>query len=691
MDDQATTTIKRLGKDRVGGYGIVWGNPAQRDLEGQFFTPETYLGKALGVPSENGGRTIPVKFDWLFEHTLEELPDEVNQFGDMRDHSLGVVGKAKPDEIGVWIEAQLDRYDEWSSAVMTLVDRGVLAWSSGSASLYAKVTHEGEIKAWPVVEFSSTVAPAEPRQTGNVRLKHYVNAQDAPTEAQADQAARGKNPDIQTTENETEVCAMTLTLNEPTARAMVRAYGEAEWETIKTAVCDDTGAIKQAGMLEEALQPLAAELAAITGVEEAEALAFLIGFVAEKAVGTPDDDVAANEDLEEVMSEQPALSADMEKVVESVVAKAIQAQLPVAPQGQSRTQVDTDAIKSINLMMRSRADIEEIKSLSDLIYATTNRRHDLLRPYGRKAWMSHKALGINPDTAGGYLVQVEQSNQVIELLRDTAKVLPLCRQIPMNSDTMTVSKQTGGATAIWVGENSEITESQQTFGNITLVAKKLAAFVPVSNELIMDSDPSVDAIIREDISTVLALAIDKAILEGSGIGNEPLGLLNLGVTTTALNEVPTYNDLVNVVSRVEVENVAEAPSWSWVFNPREKQNFRKIQDARGTGVGVGAYIFTEGGSNNAMAGGIPRELLNYLYATTTQITPDTDDNNETEIYFGQWNDVIVGMRKTIEIRASDEAGAAFQNDQTFIRAIMRLDVNIRHAESIEILTDVRAS
>ena len=206
----------------------------------------------------------------------------------------------------------------------------------------------------------------------------------------------------------------------------------------------------------------------------------------------------------------------------------------------------------------------------------------------------------------------------------------------------------------------------------------------------MDSDPAVDAIIREDISRVLALEVDRAILEGTGVANQPTGLLNLGVTTTALNAAPTYDNLVDVISRVEVENVMEEPGWAWVFNPREKYTFRKIQDAQGAAAGVGAYIFTEMGSTNAMVGGIPAQLLGYGYQTTTQITP-TGSPAETEIYFGQWNDVVVGMRKTIELRASDEAGTAFQNDQTWLRAIMRLDVNIRHLESIEVLTDVRTS
>ncbi|MHC4617399.1 MAG: phage major capsid protein [Planctomycetota bacterium] len=685
----SSTVIKRLGDDRVGGYLMVWGNENQRDLEGQWFTPNTYLGNVLGTPQDALGRTIKTTIPWLFDHTLEDLPDDVKQFDDVRDYTLGVIETAKPDEIGVWVEAQLNRHDEWSNAVMDMIDRGVLSWSSGSAPLYAKAAPTGEITAWPVVEGSSTPTPAEPRHTQNVLLKHFVNPQDAPDKATAAQAARADAPDIQPTETETEVDAMTLTLTENTARAVVLAYAESEFETIKSAV-EGLDATKQGNMIEEALRPLATELAGMAGVDDAMALSWLVGFVAEHAMESPESTEPTEE--EPVMSDQPTLSADVDKIVESAVAKALQAQLPTESNGQALTGDVATKVKSINLAFgQSKHDMESVKSLSDLIYAMTHGRHDLLRPYHAASTNAYKALGINPDTAGGYLVPVEQSNQMIELLRDTSKVLPLCREVPLNSDTLTIPKQTGGATAYWVGENSSITASQQTFGQITLVAKKLAALVQVSNELIMDSDPAVDGIIREDITRVLALETDRVILEGSGVANQPLGLLNLGVTTTPLNNPPTYNSLVDAVSRVEVENVMETPGWGWVFNPREKHTFRKIQDAQGAAAGVGAYIFTEMGSTNAMVGGIPSQLLGYGYETTTQITPDTADNNETEIYFGQWNDVVVGVRKTIELATSNEAGNAFQYDQTWIRAIMRMDVNIRHAESIEVLTDVRAS
>jgi HK97 family phage major capsid protein len=679
----APTTIKRLNEDRVGGYGMVWGSPEQRDLEGQYFTPETYLGAVIGVPVKAMGKIIKTDIDWLFDHTLEDLPAPVREFDDMRDYTLGSIDTVKVDEIGVWVEAQLKRHDQWAEAVMTLIDQGALAWSSGSAPLYAKVAPDGEIKAWPIIEWSSTPTPAEPRRTGIAPLKHFVNDQDRPSEATADQAARGIMPDIQdnTTLDTEAQKAMTLTVNETTARAMIRAYAESNFETIKAAV----DPIKQGGLIEEALQPLAAELATIAGVEESVALAELVAFVAEYAA--PATEEAPPESPEMDLGEGATLSADMQKVVDTAVAKAMQAALPKDFQGGSKP----SPVKSFNIVQsHSRHDITTIKSMGDLIYAIAHHRHDLLNSYRAKTYRMYKALGLNPDTAGGYLAPIEQSNEVIELLRDTAKVLPLCRTIPMNLDTMTIPRQTGGATAYWIGENSNITSSEETFGQITLVARKLAARVLISNELMMDSDPAVEAVVREDIARVMALEVDRAILEGSGLGNEPLGLINLGITATALNAAPTVADLQNVISRIEVANVGESPDWTWVFNPREKSTLRLLQDARGGAVGTGAYIFSEMGADFGLQGRIPPNLLGYPWATTTQITP-SGGNLETEMYFGQWKDVIVGMRKTLELRASDEAGTAFQNDQTWIRAIMRLDVNIRHAESIEVLTDVRTS
>ena len=147
MQTITTTHLKTLNatEGRVGGYLIVWGSPQRRDLQGEYFTPETELG-----------------LDWydrrpvLYHHGLD---------GDLKAAVIGVIDTLHPDEIGVWAEAQLDMRQRYVRAVHRLIERGILGWSSGSLPHLVEVMDDGAIKHWPIVEGSLTPAPAEPRRT----------------------------------------------------------------------------------------------------------------------------------------------------------------------------------------------------------------------------------------------------------------------------------------------------------------------------------------------------------------------------------------------------------------------------------------------------------------------------------------------------------------------------------------------
>lgn len=146
-------TVKSLDADagRVGGYLVVWGDARQRDLEGEYFTPNTQLG-----------------LDWydrrpmLFHHGLD---DEV------KSAVIGVIDTLRADDIGVWAEAQLDLRQRYGRAVQRLIDRGVLNWSSGSLPQLVQVADDGWITQWPIVEGSLTPTPAEPRRTDVQTIK----------------------------------------------------------------------------------------------------------------------------------------------------------------------------------------------------------------------------------------------------------------------------------------------------------------------------------------------------------------------------------------------------------------------------------------------------------------------------------------------------------------------------------------
>ena len=169
------TTLKAINaaEGRVGGYLVVWGNPQQRDLQGEYFSPESELG-----------------LDWydqrpvLYHHGLD---------GNMKAAVIGVIDRLKADATGVWAEAQLDLRQRYVRTVLKLVEKGILGWSSGSLPHLVDVAHDGHIKRWPIVEGSLTPTPAEPRRTDVHTLKSAYEALGLDT-GRLDLSGRGLSP-----------------------------------------------------------------------------------------------------------------------------------------------------------------------------------------------------------------------------------------------------------------------------------------------------------------------------------------------------------------------------------------------------------------------------------------------------------------------------------------------------------------
>ena len=90
--------------------------------------------------------------------------------------SSASIDTLRPDETGLWAEAQLDLRKRYVQAVRKLVERGSLSWSSGSLPHLVEVNGDGRIKRWPIVEGSLTPTPAEPRNTDVNALRSAYKA-----------------------------------------------------------------------------------------------------------------------------------------------------------------------------------------------------------------------------------------------------------------------------------------------------------------------------------------------------------------------------------------------------------------------------------------------------------------------------------------------------------------------------------
>lgn len=102
--------------------------------------------------------------------------------------------------------------------------------------------------------------------------------------------------------------------------------------------------------------------------------------------------------------------------------------------------------------------------------------------------------------------------------------LPL-RSVPAN---VLIKGQDGAATGYWVGESKAIPASKADFSSVQLSPLKVAALAVISNELIRDSSPAAEQLVRDALVEASAQRIDTTFLStaAASAGVSPAGLLN---------------------------------------------------------------------------------------------------------------------------------------------------------------------
>lgn len=131
---------------------------------------------------------------------------------------------------------------------------------------------------------------------------------------------------------------------------------------------------------------------------------------------------------------------------------------------------------------------------------------------------------------GGYLVPPQYSAGILSVIEAEAPIMPLCRNIPLNGNSITFPKNettahgTGGIQAYWDDEANVINQTKPAFTESTLKLRRLTALVPVTEELLEDA-PAMSAWIDTEAGAKMAFKVTDAILRGNGVG-QPLGILN---------------------------------------------------------------------------------------------------------------------------------------------------------------------
>lgn len=151
-------------------------------------------------------------------------------------------------------------------------------------------------------------------------------------------------------------------------------------------------------------------------------------------------------------------------------------------------------------------------------------------------------LKIGSDPEGGYLVPDEFERTLVEALQEEDIFRKYATIITTSSGDRKIPLVAARGEASWVEEEGKIPESDDSFGQITIGAHKLATLIKVSEELLNDSAFNMESYISRAFAKRIGTKEEEAFIMGDGTG-KPIGLLadsggaELGVTTASATDI----------------------------------------------------------------------------------------------------------------------------------------------------------
>ena len=264
-----------------------------------------------------------------------------------------------------------------------------------------------------------------------------------------------------------------------------------------------------------------------------------------------------------------------------------------------------------------------------------------------------------------------RADQFIGLLRNSLIVRSLgARVLPgLRGDTV-LPKATGAATAYWVGEGDALTESNTTYSSIKLEPKTVGALTAFSRNLALQSNPSIEALLRDDISAVVGLAVDKALIHGTAVAKQPVGILNVSGIQTANLATLSWATIVAMLEKLGLENVS--PNAVLTHAKASTKLQTTLKDAS-----AGSVYLMDGGR----VAGLPAYVTNQLDAKAG--TPD-----KGRVIAGDFSQIVIGEWGVTEILANPYAPGAYEKGDVQLRIMHTMDAVVRHPKAFVVADDM---
>ena len=403
------------------------------------------------------------------------------------------------------------------------------------------------------------------------------------------------------------------------------------------------------------------------------------------------DNVASQDDLKNVKSEMEATQAEVAKLTAERDALALQAEVK-AMRSQLDAVMNTRTERKHQFNINTGAQVDE--------------------PFTVKMWKAKngdmqakaaiaadlKALAEGTNAGGGYLVVPQYIQELVMLRRASAPLLNVVNTVTgVKSNLVYIPTQTTVETVAWTSENGTKTSTDEAFGQIATNIFTLAGIAKVSNQMLEDSSPAVDQIVKMSLGRGLGIECDRTIINGSGTG-QPTGILNTsGITSTAASAqtaASIYDDILAAIGRLQTAYFGMPDTI--VMSPRTYTKMLTAKDTAGRYLAqsslVGNQMLTLGGNTaipTGSIGGTNTTLFGINLVVDANVPNTLIDATRSVVIVGNFKEAWWLERDGITMDVSAEAGTSFEQNQTWFRGEMRAGFTAaRLTSAFQIVTNV---
>jgi HK97 family phage major capsid protein len=274
---------------------------------------------------------------------------------------------------------------------------------------------------------------------------------------------------------------------------------------------------------------------------------------------------------------------------------------------------------------------------------------------------SRAAQTVGNDTLGGYTVGT-QTAAVADRFRPALKTELMGATVLRNlTGFLDLPKLAASGSTYWINEQQATTQSNATFSKVAMGPKTISAQYEMSRRLMLQSNQSIEDLLRRDLGFILAQGLDAAAIHGTGAPTEPQGLLESGLelVSTATLLCDTAADLI---AGLELDNVTGTTSF--LTNPTVAAVARKLKDGNGQSI----------------------PMLKTFHDERVEITTQVPTNigagsNKSALIYGMWSELVIGYWSGIDLLVNPYADSVASKGASLIHAYLDADVVVRHNEA----------